>query len=34
MVTVSDFLRCFLNGDKEGEGLIRIVYQNTKKVVG
>jgi len=30
-VTVSDFLRCFLNGNKEGEGLIRIVYQDTKK---
>ena len=33
MVTVSDFLQCFLNGNKEGEGNIRIVYQDTKEDV-
>ena len=33
MVTASDFLQCFLNGNKEGKGNIRIVYQDTKENV-
>ena len=33
MVTVSDFLQCFLNGNKEGKGNIRIVHQDTKEDV-